>query len=78
MSMQPDLFMGSLSSGYSSGVIIDIGHDSTQIICFDQGRPLLHTYKCKRDKVILLCSINNSSIYFVSCAGWCSTCFGFL
>lgn len=49
VSMQPDLFMGVLSSGCSSGVIIDIGHDSTQIICFDQGRPLLHTYKCKKN-----------------------------
>lgn len=47
--MQPDLFMSMLSSGCSSGIIIDIGDKVSQAICFVNNRPLLHTWRGTAD-----------------------------
>lgn len=43
--MQPNLVMGMLSSGCSSAIVLNIGHSSSQAMCFVNNRPLIHTWK---------------------------------
>ena len=43
VSIQPDLMLGIVSSGTSSGTILNIGANECQSMCFVDGRPLLHT-----------------------------------
>lgn len=45
VSVQPDLFLASLSSGISTGIILSVGERESQAICIAQGRPLLHTFR---------------------------------
>lgn len=43
VSFQPDLYMSILSTGYTTGVIVNIGCRECQAICIVDGRPLIHT-----------------------------------
>eukprot|EP01038_Epipyxis_sp_PR26KG_P005736 gene5736-7920_t len=45
VSMQPDLLMGIIGCGTSTGILLNIGERECEAIAFVQGRPLLQTYK---------------------------------
>ena len=53
VSIQPDLMLGIVSSGTSSGTILNIGANECQSMCFVDGRPLLHTLQGTIERIFI-------------------------
>ena len=53
ISIQPDLFLPILTSFELSGTIIYVCEEETRVVAIWQGRPLIHTLKCKHFKITI-------------------------